>query len=259
MELDYDTHLMPSTKIKKEQGEDAAIEYLFNLLNLEQWGDYDKYSILKKMKGYYKKSNINNQIRIKEAFNLLVNQSNYTYKTEIFLLLAEIHSIEKDYEKAFLMTSGALGNINIEDSSYVNILQECFNSQSFYLSKKDISNKSDAANYLYYYLSAQLYNMGWYIASSRGMKKKDERIKNWEESIEDTDFPFEDNDTATKSFHVLTSENTNIIPSSQKFVKLVFVDFYNEFKKQDSNIEIINIVDTMVNNYIGELQNNIGE
>ena len=52
MELDYDTHLKPATQIKKAKGENAAIDYLCELLSSNDWKYYDHWSILDKMTGY---------------------------------------------------------------------------------------------------------------------------------------------------------------------------------------------------------------
>lgn len=249
MQLDYDTHLMPSTKIKKEKGEDFAIDYLFNLLNSHSWEDYDKYSILKKMKGYYKKANSDNKAKIKSEITNFVNQPNCTQKTDCFILLSNIYAIDKDYENAFIMGSGAIANINPNGHLSLSKFEECFNIQASILLNKDLTNLSNAANYLYYYLSSQLYTMAWYIDYTDTFGKKDERIDNWKTNIGDIKFPFEDVKPAMSALSTLTNGNINLEENSKRFHNLLFVDFYKEFSQNKSPI----IIDEMVNKYLLEI------
>jgi len=240
---------MPSTKIKKEKGEDFAIDYLFNLLNSHSWEDYDKYSILKKMKGYYIRANSDNKAKIKSEITNFVNQPNCTQKTDCFILLSNIYTIDKDFENAFIMGSGAIANINPNLNLHTTKFEECFNIQASILSNKDLTNLSNAANYLYYYLSKKLYTMAWYIEYTDAIGKKDERIDIWKTNIGDTKFPFEGVKPAMTALSTLTNGNINLEQNSTKFINLLFVDFSNAFSQNKSPI----IIDEMVNNYVLEI------
>jgi len=162
MEVDYDTHLKPATAIKKNQGEDEALKYLFELLFSHQWSDYGQLSIFQKMRGYYKKSNQENKTKILAELITLCNKPDNKYKSECYSTIAEIYEIERDDEKSYLMLSAAVGYMNSEASNYLLAIAQYIERQLVILARKGLNKGDNAFDYLYWMLSHHLYQISWY-------------------------------------------------------------------------------------------------
>jgi len=250
--LDYDTHLKPATDIKKSKGEDFAIDYLFELFGSRDWKYFDRWSILDKMAGYYKKANQENKDRILNEFNNLLNQNesiDYYAKVACFKRLADLYEYEKEYEKAFQMLSGAMANNNPNSTSYLFELSEISSRNSQVIGKEGLSNESVCINYLYWYFSHLFYLIAWY-----NVLPNDQRTANWQLKI-DSLFPFE---TKLSLIALNSTEKNDLIKShANKFQEMLFKEFVKSIQNQLPQDEKAKIANQFVGNYLKSLSTKV--
>ncbi len=247
MEIDYDTHLKPATAIKKTQGEDATIKYLFDLFSSQQWSDYDKLSILQKMRGYYRKANLENKTKILNELTTLCNKPGNKYKSECYSTIAEVHEIEKDDENSYLMLSAAVGYMNPEASNYLLAIAQYTERQLPILVKKDLTNVGNAYDYLYWMLSQHLYQMAWYETCIRNGSRVEE-IYIWSQRVSETDFPF-DNPPSITSLKTLFKD-VDIESYSRTFRIILFDNFAQEFVALEHSCEAVDSIEKIVKDYL---------
>lgn len=245
MQLDYDTHLKPATQIKKAKGENPAIDYLFELLNTNDWEYYDHWSILDKMTGYYKKANSENRTKIILELNKLLDGNkvvNYFAKVACYKRLAGLYEQEKEYEKAFQMLSGAMANNHPESSSYLLEASDISLRNAQIFARKNLLIEKNAADYLYWYFAHLLYTMAWYQ-----IFPNDERAGVWKSNLNSL-FPFEMTPTL-QAFNTL-SKKKSIKPFAVEFQVLLFKIFPREFVNRNHQTVAVEIVNRLVNGYL---------
>jgi hypothetical protein len=250
-DLDYDIHLKPATDIKKSKGEDFAIDYLFELLGSRDWRYYDRWSILDKMAGYYKKGNHQNKDRILKEFDNLLNQSesiDYYAKVACYKRVAALYEYEKEYDKAFQMLSGAMANNNPNSTNYLFELSEISSRNAQVIGKEGLSNEQNCINYLYWYFSHLFYLAAWYnVKPWYDANRHDERTANWQLGI-DPLFPFE-----TKfALNAVNSINKNesIRSCANKFQELLFKELVEGIQNKTDQDEKAEIANQFVKNYL---------
>ncbi len=248
-QLDYDIHLKPATGIKKAKGEDAAIEYLFDLFTNGRWDDYSKYSILDKMRGYFKKAKPEFQNRIEEELQKLAAVADNTARHYTYSALAKIYSVKKDVELEYQMLGNAIRNVHADDTSYLIEVAQYIERQIPILGTKDLSERDNAENYLYWLLTYHLWMMAWWTEVDKRGGIVGEIQTNWRNKVDNTDFPY-DYYTSLKAFNTLNG--INVRQCASRFQTILFDEWPNSYLTLKHQSECIDVVSNIVNGYIRE-------
>lgn len=254
MEIDYDTHLKPATQIKKEKGEDAAIEFLFKLYDGSPWGLVDKYAILERARGYYKKAkNPDFKTRIEKEL-ISLSQSfpdNNINKCSVYEALVKLNQTKGDSEQAYYMTNGALSSVHPEDTAYCLRMYQLMAYKVGYLASKDIKQFKYAGDYFYWSLVADLYRHCWYnyVAINPQTEKQ---LKEEKEIVKGTIWPFEYDHHLLIAFLTLAN-GKSVQEESKKIQNLFFEEFPKRWDKRKHQTQIVGLSDELINGYLKEL------